>query len=113
MTYDHYPENMRLSKDDTEIAGQMIKVGGKKQKMKTFFTEKTGKPVLLKTLQNIQTKMQTKEKLAPDEEIYKLHDILSEIPNANVSFIIDDDDELVGKTINSTSSCLCSNSVVL
>lgn len=113
MTYDHYPENMRLSKEDATTASQMIKVGGKKQKIKAYLSEKTGKPVLLKTLHNIQTKLQNQDKVAPDDEIYKLHDILAEIRDANVSFIVDEEDLLVGKTTNSTFSFPCSNSLVL
>lgn len=112
-TYDHYPENMRLSKEDTKVASEMITVAGKKQKIKAFLTEKIGKPVLLKTLHKIQAKMQNKDKVAPDDEIYKLHDILAEIPNANVSFIVDDEDSLVGKTTHSPFTFPCSNVVEL
>lgn len=105
-TFDHYPENVRLSNEDTEMANQMIAVEGNKQRIKTYLTKKSGKPVLLKTLHNLQTKVQNKDKVAPADEIYKLYDILVELPNTNVCFITDDDDVLLGESTHFPSTFL-------
>lgn len=96
-TYDHYPENLRLNDEDTAIAKQMIAVGGKKQKIKMHLTEKREKPVLLKTLHNIQNNMQNEKNVGPENELHKLYNILNAIPDATVYFITDDDDNLLGR----------------
>lgn len=96
VTYDHYPENLRLSNEAVEKAKEMIEVGGNKQKMKSYLTKRYGKPVLLKTLHNLQTAMQ-KNKIPQVDELQQLYDILSEIPNANMCFVCDDNDDFVGK----------------
>lgn len=96
-TYDHYPENVRLSGEVLVTAQQMIRVGGNKKKIKLDLTRQTGKPVLMKTLHNIQTKDQAQKFVGPDDAFLKLYDILAAISNANVCFITDEGDELVGR----------------
>lgn len=100
-TFDHHPENVRLSDDDLNIAKQMIEVDGNKQRIKIYLTKKSGKPVLLKALHNIQTNNHTEKNVGPHNELQKLYNILANIPNANVCFISDDDDVLVGKIVYS------------
>lgn len=96
-TYDHYPENVRLSGNELIAAKRMIEVGGNKQKIKAHLTKVTAKPVLLKSLHNIQTNINKEKNVGPENELHKLHDILAQIPNAIVSFISTDDNELFGK----------------
>lgn len=98
-TFDHYPENLRLDETNLKIAQQMIAVGGNKQKIKMFLTKKTGKTVMLQTLHNIQSKDRIAKNVGPESELTKLYEILKIIPNANVTFISDDDNMLVGKDL--------------
>lgn len=95
-TYDLYPENVRLTGDTLVKAQEMIQVGGNKKQIKMQLTEQTGKPVLMKTLHNLQTKEQNQKHVGTDDQLRNLYDILSAIPNINACFITDDQNELVG-----------------
>lgn len=96
-TYDHYPENVRLTGDVLLKAQEMIKVDGNKMKIKMHLTKLTGKPILMKSLHNIQTNDQKEKCVGAADELRKLYELLGAIPNANVCFITDEQDELVGK----------------
>lgn len=96
-TFDHYPENVRLTDDVLLKAQEMIKVDGNKKKIKMHLAKLTGKPVLIKSLHNIQTNDHKEKCVGAVGELRKLYDILGAIPNANVCFITDEQDELVGK----------------
>lgn len=96
-TYDHYPENVRLEGEALLLAEQMIRVGGNKKNIKMHLMKVTGKPVLTKTLHNIQTKNLQEKQAGSEGMLQKLYNILDAIPNANVCFISDEEDELVGK----------------
>lgn len=97
--YDHYPENMRLNKDELVIAEKMVKVDGNKKKIKSFLQNERGKPVPIKLVHNLQTKMNSAIQGASDENILeKLYQALMTIPNSRVRFISNEDDnELIGK----------------
>src|ERR1700759_4020416 len=84
VVYDHYPENMRLSEAQVEMAKSMISVGGNKQRIKAkLMAENGGKTVLLKQLHNIQNK--TLPSVLPGEsELEKLVENMQQIPNARV-----------------------------
>lgn len=96
-TYDHYPENVRLTGEALATAQQMVKVDANKKKVKMHLTQQNGKPVLLKNLHNIQTKALNDKRDKSGNDLRQLFDILTAIPNANVCFITDEEDDLVGK----------------
>lgn len=96
--YDHYPENLRLNKDELDIAEKMIKVDGNKKKVKMYLQNNRGKPVPIKLLHNIQTKANSKIQGVSEETILeKLYNALTSIPDARVRFISNQNDELIGK----------------
>lgn len=85
----------------------MIEVDANKKKVKMFLNDKTGKPVLMKSLHNIQTNNQKEKQGAPGNELLKLYDLLATIPNAKCCFVTDDDDELVGKLRHRINFSFC------
>lgn len=96
-TFDHYPESMRLSKQHEEEARSMIAVGGNKKQIKTNIMKKSGKPVMMKTLHNLQSKMQNEMHKGAVSDLQKLYDALAAVPGAKVRFISNEVNEFVGK----------------
>lgn len=105
-TYDHYPENVKTG-GALATAEQMIAVDGNKKNIKMQIAAKTGKPVLLKSLHNIQTKSLNQKVSHTGDGLRELYDMLTAIPNVNVCFISDDDNELVGKFTMSLLLRIC------
>lgn len=98
MTYDHYQENMRLSPVEQSQAMKMISMGANKKKMKMdLMNQRGGKPVSLKNLHNLQTKMQQHTKNSSTNDLQTLYECLSQIPRAKVRFIINQANEILGK----------------
>ncbi len=97
-TYDHYPENMRLSTDEMEHVQEMIAVGANKKKIKADLMRKTGRPIMMKQLHNIQTKMQSVAHDGPGSDLQKLFDMLEAIPDVNARFVSNENGEFVGIT---------------
>lgn len=56
-TYLHYTQNLKLTQEEEEMAKKMIDCGGKKSKIKLNLMVNREAPVSLKTLHNVQTKM--------------------------------------------------------
>lgn len=96
-TYDHYPENVRLSNEQIENVEKLISVGANKRKIKINVMKDTGKPVLMKSIHNIQTKMQQKTQNGDGNSLQKLYDVMATIPGAKVRFISNEKNEFVGK----------------
>lgn len=95
-TYDHYPENVKLSKESAAKVQNMLSVGANKRKIKADLMKETGKPVLMKTIHNIQTKIQQKIQNADGNVLQKLYDVMVSVPGAKVRFISNDEDRFVG-----------------
>lgn len=97
ITYDTYPENLRLNAKQTREAKKMVHLGVKKTLLKSYFMKK-GKTVTLKALHNLQTKEQNLYK-QPDEsnELHHLLEELQKIPNARIRVYTSDNGELIGK----------------
>lgn len=53
-TYNHYPENMRLDKEQQQEVEKLVALGTNKQRIKADLM-KSGKEVPIKLLHNIQT----------------------------------------------------------
>lgn len=98
-TFEHYPENVRITGDALSKAEQMVQVGGNKKKIKMLLQEQTGKPVLLKSIHNIQNSNQQHNQGTPGDQLKMLYDVLSQITDSYSCFVTDEDDELVGKLI--------------
>lgn len=98
---------MRLKGDALTSAAEMLKADGKKSKIKMMITEKTGKPILLKNLHNLQTRMQMQKQAGPEDGLQKLFAVLSEVPNSTSCFVTDENDELVGNLCRIIRFFLC------
>lgn len=77
----------------------MIAAGANKKKIKMTIMKKRGKPVLMKTLLNLQTKIQNTFKKGPITDLQKLHDALVAVPGSKARFVSNEKNELVGKFI--------------
>lgn len=101
-TFLHYPENVRLTKEEINLASTSLEADGKKFKIKNELMEERKKhgnqaPILLKSIHNLQTaKRIDKEKVIPGEsELEKLLSSMLKVPGANVRVLRDENDELV------------------
>lgn len=103
--YNHYPEKMRLDTDEIAEANNMIKVGGSKKLIKSHFEMKRKTPVSIKSLHNLQTKMNAAIEGPSENPLENLHKALSQVPNARVRFICDENDDLIGKWIIYVGDC--------
>lgn len=95
--YDHYPENVRLKESELTVAQQMNDVGGNKKLIKMYLQKQRGKPVLMKTLHNIQTKSNEQKKGGPENMLETIYNAMKTIPAAIVRVICNQDDEFIGK----------------
>lgn len=95
-TYDNYVENMRLTNENEDSLRKMIAVGGNKKKIKMDLMNTTGKPIMMKQIHNLQTKMQNETARGTGNELQKLYDILVAIPGATVRFVTNDNGDFVG-----------------
>ncbi|KAJ6639656.1 hypothetical protein Bhyg_12403, partial [Pseudolycoriella hygida] len=66
--YKYYPENLRLIDTEVAKAQEMIEVDANKKKVKMVLEKQRGKPVPIKLLHNLQTKI-NEEKQAGSEPI--------------------------------------------
>lgn len=97
-TFDHYPENMKLSPEHEKLAKEMIATDCNKRKLKVQLMKVTGKPVAMKTLHNLQTKTQFELSNGDGNDLQKLYDALTATPGSTVRFITNDENEFVGKS---------------
>lgn len=98
-TFAHYPENQRLNNKQKKKANDMIRVGVKMTKLKSYFMEQ-GTTVPLKTLHNMKTKQQNLNKcLDESNELKQLLQELQKIPNATIRVYTNENDELIGKFV--------------
>lgn len=75
----------------------MIACGASKQKIKAFLSKERQAPVSLKSLHNLQIKMQAqKQPSNRSDDLNRLIDIMMEVPNSKVRVIITENEELVG-----------------
>lgn len=97
VTYNHYPENMRVPEDELKSVERMIALGVNKHKLKVDLM-KDGKTIIaLKTFHNIQTKLRVeKEGINANDILEKLLERLKEIPNARIRVVTNHDSELIG-----------------
>lgn len=75
----------------------MIAAGANKKKIKMHIMKKSGKVVLMKTLHNLQTEIQSKLGKGPITDLQKLHDALAAVPGAKVRFVSNEENEFVGE----------------
>ncbi len=99
-TYDHYPENVRLSDKNIEQIEVLLAAGANKRKIKANMMKATGKPVLMKSIHNVQTKMQQSKQNADVNVLQDLYDAMVAVPSAKVRFISNMDNEFVGSYNN-------------
>lgn len=104
VTFAHYPENLRLNQEQVMEAKKMIQVDGNKKKIKLRLMKESGKPVQMKSLHNLQTKMYLEQQSNPNDELATLHEMLSKIPNAVVRFVTNQENECIGKIIKKESN---------
>lgn len=91
---------MKLTTEQVKTATEMIGVGANKKKIKMhLMKERGGKPVAIKQIHNVQTNIQKKMHGGGDNDLQKLYDILSTIPNVKVRFISNQENELVGTCV--------------
>lgn len=95
-TFLHYNENMRLSKTEEETAKTLIQCGAKKMKMKTNFMGQREAPLSLKSLHNVQTKMNKSLLVDPNNELVSLLEHIKKIPGAKVKVAVDENNDLLG-----------------
>lgn len=101
-TFDHYPENMRISEDKIKNVEKMISLGVNKQKLKVDLMADGETIVSLKTLHNLQTKMRLSKKGNSNEDhLQKLLERLREVPNARIRIVTNEDNELIGNRFGS------------
>lgn len=96
-TYDHYPENLRIKKDKLKDVERMVSLGVNKHKLKADLM-KDGDIVPLKTLHNIQTRLQMGlQQNYSGNQLAKMLERMREVPNARTRVIVNSDNELIGK----------------
>lgn len=93
-TYLHYPENLRLTKDETDIAKTMIQCGANKQKVKINLMTNRESPISLKSLHNLQTKQN--KSTTGDDEFTTLLGLMQNIPGVKIKVAYDDENQLIG-----------------
>lgn len=101
-TYNHYPENVRLSTEEIQKASTMLQADGKKLKIKaSLMQERIEKgnraPVILKAIHILnRINLQKKEQLKNGEnELEKLLNSMLQVPGARVEVLRDENNELV------------------
>lgn len=100
-TFDHYPENMKLSPEHQKLAESMISLDCNKKKIKVDLMKLTGKPVAMETLHNLQTNLQNGKSNSNGNDLQKLFDALTATEGSTVRFIANEANEFVGKYIKS------------
>lgn len=98
VTFDHYPENIRLNQAETMEAEKMISVGSNKKLVKmNLMASRNGKAVSLKALHNVQTKIKINQVVGSGNELQKVYNALTAIPGGRVRFITNESQEILGK----------------
>lgn len=95
-TFDHYPENVKLSEKNIAQIEELLAAGANKRKIKANIMKETGKPVLMKSIHNVQTKIQQAKQNADGNVLQDLYDVMVTVPGAKVRFISNSNDEFVG-----------------
>lgn len=97
VTYNHYPENMRIDAEQLESVEKMIELGANKHKLKAHLMKDGKTNVALKTLHNIQRKViQRKEDNNDGDVMQKLLERLQQVPNARIRVVTSEESELIG-----------------
>lgn len=96
-TFLSYPENVRLTENEVELVKPMIACGASKQKVKAFLSINREAPVPLKVLHNLDSKMK-QEKQSPNrrDDLKRLIEMMTQVPNARVRIITNENNELIG-----------------
>lgn len=98
LTFQHYPENMRLKEDETIEVRKRIACGGCKALIKHDLMKNRDSPVPLKAIHNLQTRDRAERQgLTPDNELERLLETMNEIPDAIAHVIRNEENELIGK----------------
>lgn len=96
LTYEHYPENLRLEGEQKKEVEKLVALGTNKYRIKSHLL-KNGTEVTLKYLHNIQTlQHESVQQSHQENELKKLLDELQKIPGAKIRVFTNDDDELIG-----------------
>lgn len=100
-TFNHYPENMRLTKEEESVAKTMVTGDGKKQKIKSHLMklridQGISAPISLKSVRNVQNKCRLeREKLCDgSSELEKLLATMMDVPGAKVR-VVRENNELI------------------
>lgn len=95
-TFDHYPENLRLDKEKLEEAEKLVALGVNKQRLKMYLM-RDGSVVPLKTLHNIQTRLNNLfNNGTPENHLLDMLHEMEKIPNARVRVSVNEKDEIIG-----------------
>src|ERR1700744_2702750 len=103
-TYNHYPENMRVDPTKMENVKKMLSLGVSKRKLKLDLMADSESIVSLKTLHNIHTKDRLEKQSAYNgDPLQQLLERLHEIPNMRIRVLTDENNELIGNSIESSA----------
>lgn len=96
-TFDFYPENLRLKREQKDEVKKMIALGVNKQKLKAQLMKENNRVISLKVLHNIQTKQRLlKEGNNRETELKQLLEELQKVPNARIRVFTNEENELIG-----------------
>lgn len=98
VTYEHYPENMRIPPEQLPEVERMIALGANKQLLKLDLMS-NGAIIPLKALHNVQTAVKAKKQNQYEgaDDLEKVLSKLQQIPNAKVRVVTSEENELIGK----------------
>lgn len=89
-TYLHYTQNLKLTEDEENMAKKMIDCcGGKKAKIKLNLMINREAPISLKSLHNVQTKM-NRNLNTGDDELTSMINAMKKIPGAKIDIAYDE-----------------------
>lgn len=94
----HLPEKLRLNAEEMKEAELCLKSGGNKKKIQAhLMQQRDGKPVILKTLHNISSKLQKNEHENGHTDLEKMIESMKAIPDAVINIAYEQDTkELIG-----------------
>lgn len=95
-TFLHYNENMKLTKKEEELAKTLIECGAKKMKVKTNLMGQREAPLRLKSLHNVQSKINKTLLADPNNELVSLLEQMKKIPGAKIKVAVDESNDLLG-----------------
>lgn len=103
----HLPEKLRLNPEEMKDAVLSIKSGGNKKKIQAHLMQhRGGKPVILKTLHNISSKLQQNEQKNGQTDLEKMLDCMKSIPDATINVAYDEDTKQLIGVYFQDASCI-------